>query len=180
MRLLLQCCCSFPKKLGLWAGEHNSRRPALTYLTTGSDSRRSQALSSLFVLKQDHGQRRDSTWSSLVRRSSSWRVPVAMDRVEMMKSKMMHTNLSHAVSPCATVQYLLYLLSKLFNMSFCALNLCFEINLNGDRQKHSFSRSLVDVVYALRDEVQELKQASSEFFLLSQKGLWWLKCVFFS
>lgn len=56
-------------------------------------------------------------------------------------------------------------------MSFCALNLCFEFNLNGDRQKHSFSRSLVDVVYALRDEVQELKQVSSEFFLLSQKGL---------
>lgn len=35
--------------------------------------------------------------------------------------------------------------------------------LNGDRQEHLFSRSLVDVVYALKDEVQELKQVGSEF-----------------
>lgn len=48
-------------------------------------------------------------------------------------------------------------------MSFCALDLYFEFNLNGDRQKHLFPRSLVDVVYALRDEVQELKQVGWEF-----------------
>lgn len=53
-------------------------------------SRIPQSLSFPFLfLKQDHGQTQDSTWSSKVRRRSRWRVPVAMDRVEMMRSKMM-------------------------------------------------------------------------------------------
>lgn len=55
------------------------------------------------VLKQDHERKRDSTWSFPVRRRSWWRVPVATDKVQWKKSKIIDQSLSQAFFPWMTV-----------------------------------------------------------------------------
>lgn len=55
------------------------------------------------VLKQGRKRKRDSMWSSPVRRRSCWRVPVAMDKVQWKKSKIIDISLSSFLSLCHPV-----------------------------------------------------------------------------
>lgn len=65
-------------------------------------------------------------------------------------------------------------------MSFCFLNLCSEFSLNGDQQKHSFIFKESGGC-GVRPEGWGSRAETGGFaiFLLSQKCLWWLKCVCF-
>lgn len=91
----VNCVLASIKTAGLSAGNVTADDPASTDFTERRDRWRSQSLSSLCVLKQGRGRRWDSTWSSPARRRCRGRVPVAMDRVQMKRSKMTHAKLSH-------------------------------------------------------------------------------------
>lgn len=104
----VNCVLASITLVGLSAGNVTADDPASTHFTQRRDGWRSQSLSLLYVLKQGRGRRWDSTWSSPARRRCRGRVPVAMDRVLMKRSKMRHTPLSYTIFPSAKILYLPY------------------------------------------------------------------------